>query len=376
MTDTSFMSRRALLAGMGAGAGALAAAPLLARPAAAAAGADDWAATVAAAEAEGKLTLLGPAIQPYRLSILEFQKAYPKIQFEYTGGTSPEFEARLRNERRVNLFLWDLMVAGVSGSVYTEQIPAGWYDPIRPLITRPGVVDDAAWIGGFEGGFLDAGRTHVFAFQAGLQNNLNIDRAQIPEAELSSLDGLLDPKWAGRIAILDPRNRGSGHLVTLLLSALGEEKTRAFLADQKLVLAGSNRQLADWVAQGAYPITSGLSPSEIATLHEKGLAREVRALKTPPAQTAWTPGWGAVALLHKAPHPNAAKVFVNWLLSREAQADWAKRGFVNSRRKDVEPGLPISAIDEQSFREGITFNAAATAEVAQRAFALAKDVLR
>lgn len=369
MPHTPFPSRRTVLAGLG----ALGAVPLLARGVAAA---DDWEDTVAAAEAEGKLTLLGPAIQPYRLSILEFQKAFPKIQLEYTGGTSPEFEARLRNERRVNLYLWDILVAGVSGSVFTDQIPAGWYDPIRPLITRPDVVDDAAWIGGFEGGFLDSGKTHVFAFQAGLQNNLNIDRAQIPEAELSSLEDLLDPKWAGRIALLDPRNRGSGHLITLLLTALGEEKTRAFLADQKLVLAGANRQLADWVAQGAYPITSGLSPSEIASLQAQGLARDVRALATPPNRTAWTPGWGAVALLHKAPHPNAAKVFVNWLLSREAQADWARRGFVNSRRRDVEPGLPISAIDERSFREGVTFNAAVTADVAQRAFALAKEVLR
>ncbi|NTI78452.1 ABC transporter substrate-binding protein [Rhizobium rhizogenes] len=336
---------------------------------------EPWDKVVAAAEAEGTLTVLGPPIQPYRLSILEFQKAYPKIKLEYTGGSSPEFEARLRNERRVQQYLWDVMVAGFSGTAFSEQIPAGWFDPLRPLITRPDVLDDSKWLGGFDSGFLDAKKQYLYTFQAGKQNNLNIDRAIVSEAEFSKLEDLLDPKWKGKIAILDPRTRGSGHLVTLLLTVLGADKAKAFLVEQQPILATSNRQLSDWVAAGAYPITSGLSPSEVAQLKDTGLAKEVKALATPPKQTAWTPGWGAIGLLHNAPHPNAAKVFVNWLLSQEAQADWAKRGFVNSRRKDVQPGLPISALDETSFREGLTFNNEANAETALKAFALAKEVL-
>lgn len=336
---------------------------------------DDWAKVVAAAEAEGTLTVLGPPIQPYRLSILEFQKAYPKIKLEYTGGSSPEFEARLRNERRVQQYLWDVMVAGFSGTAFSEQIPAGWFDPLRPLITQPDVLDDSKWLGGFESGFLDANKQYLYAFQAGKQNNLNIDRSVIPEAEFSALEDLLDVKWKGKIAILDPRTRGSGHLVTLLLTALGPDKAKQFLVEQQPVLASSNRQLSDWVAAGAYPITSGLSPSEIAQLKDTGLAKGVQALATPPKRTAWTPGWGALALLHNAPHPNAARVFANWLLSQQAQADWAKRGFVNSRRKDVEPGLPISALDEASFRDGVTFNNGANAETALKAYGIAKEVL-
>ncbi|MGV1861715.1 extracellular solute-binding protein [Rhizobium rhizogenes] len=337
--------------------------------------ANAWNDIVSAAETEGTLTVLGPPIQPYRLSILEFQKAYPKIKLEYTAGSSPDFEARLRSERRVKQYLWDIMVAGFSGSAFSEQIPAGWFDPVRSLITQPDILDDTHWLGGFEGGFLDRDKKYFYAFQAGKQNNLNIDRAKIPKASLSRLEDLLDPQWKGKIAILDPRTRGSGHLVTLLLTVLGEDKARAFLTEQQPTLASSNRQLSDWIAAGAYPITSGLSPSEIAQLQANGLAKEVTALSTPPNQTAWTPGWGAVALLHNAPHPNAAKVFVNWLLSQGAQADWAGRGFVNSRRTDVKPGLEVSALSDASFREGLTFNNEVNAEKALKAFALAKEVL-
>ena len=34
--------------------------------------------------------------------------------------------------------------------------------------------------------------------------------------------------------------------------------------------------------------------------------------------------FGSLALMNRAPHPNAAKVFINWLLSREGQALFQK----------------------------------------------------
>lgn len=338
--------------------------------------AEDWNQVVSAAEKEGKLTILGPVIQPYRQAIEQFQAAYPKIQLQYTGVTSPEFEARIRNERRVNRYLWDVTVLGFSGSAFTQQLPDGWYDPIRPLIVKPEVLADSNWLGGFAAGFLDKQQKYIYAFQAGKQNNVNIDRSAVPEGELNSLEDLLNPKWKGKIAILDPRTRGSGHLITLLQTTLGADKARQFLTEQQPVIASTNRQLADWVAQGAYPITSGLSPSEIATLKDQGLATSVEALKTPPERTAWTPGWGAIALLHQPPHPNAAKVFVNWFLSQPAQADWAKRGFVNSRRTDVAPGLAASALTAEAFQKGLTFNSEANADKAQEATTLAQKALQ
>jgi len=54
-----------------------------------------------------------------------------------------------------------------------------------------------------------------------------------------------------------------------------------------------------------------------------------------------TPARGAVGLVNKAPHPNAAKVFINWLLSREGQTTFqrtsveAETSFQNSRRMDI-----------------------------------------
>jgi ABC-type Fe3+ transport system substrate-binding protein len=42
-----------------------------------------------------------------------------------------------------------------------------------------------------------------------------------------------------------------------------------------------------------------------------------------------------MAVMSKAPHPNAAKLFVNWVLSREGQTAWQKYAEVNSLRTDI-----------------------------------------
>lgn len=366
MTD-SRISRRRLVASMAA------TVPLeFAARARAAVGSDPM---VTAAEAEGTLRLLGPPIQPYREALLRFGKTYPNIRVDFFGASAPDIEARLHNERRVGQFLWDVIVSGFSGSVFSTQLAAAWYAPLRPLITRPDVIDDSKWLGGFDAGFLDTQKQFLYAFQAGKQNNLDIDRAQVPHDNFNSLENLFDPHWKGRIAILDPRERGSGHLITLLLYVFGPDRARSFLVNQRPVLASSNRQLSDWMATGAYPITSGLSPSEVAQLQATGLATKVEALQTPPEYTAWTPGWGTVGLINQAPHPSSARLFVNWLLSQDEQVNWAKLGLVNSRRTDVPVGLQTSALDETSFRHGLTFNNQANANVALQALAIAKDAL-
>jgi ABC-type Fe3+ transport system substrate-binding protein len=46
-------------------------------------------------------------------------------------------------------------------------------------------------------------------------------------------------------------------------------------------------------------------------------------------------GTGVLGLINRAPHPNALRVFVNWLLSKEGQEVWVKHTERNSRRLDV-----------------------------------------
>lgn len=338
------------------------------------ANAAEWDSLIHAAEREGKLALLGPTIEPYRVSLMQFQKTFPRIELEYNGSSASDFQARIRTERHAGLFLWDIIVTGVSGAVFTRQLRSGWFDPIRPLIASH-IADDRHWLGGFAAGFVDDAQRYLYAFQAGYQRNIYVDRAAIPENQLHSLAGLLDPRWRGKIAMFDPRVRGGGHTITLILQVLGEDAARRFLRDQKPVLTTVQRQITEWAMRRAYPITSGMSPSEHAMWQARGLGRSVEPLMLPPAQSAWTPGNGVVGLLDKAPHPAAARLFINWLLSRPAQADWALRGKVNSRRLDVPVGLAASHMTAQDFATGVSFNRESMAKLALRAEEISREVL-
>jgi ABC-type Fe3+ transport system substrate-binding protein len=50
-------------------------------------------------------------------------------------------------------------------------------------------------------------------------------------------------------------------------------------------------------------------------------------------------GFGHMGLINNAPHPNAAKVMVNWLLSKQGQIAWQEKTDNNSLRTDIPKGM-------------------------------------
>ncbi len=58
-----------------------------------------------------------------------------------------------------------------------------------------------------------------------------------------------------------------------------------------------------------------------------------------------TTGSGSISLLEGGPHPNAARVYINWLLSPTTQAKLSKNTELNSRRTDVPAADKDSAVD-------------------------------
>jgi ABC-type Fe3+ transport system substrate-binding protein len=64
-----------------------------------------------------------------------------------------------------------------------------------------------------------------------------------------------------------------------------------------------------------------------------------------------TAGFGHLGLVDHAPHPNAAKLFVNWLLTREGQQLWQNAQFQVSVRNDLDDSalpkewLPVPGVE-------------------------------
>jgi ABC-type Fe3+ transport system substrate-binding protein len=330
------------------------AAPAPASPAApAAVGQDDWQArwetTLAAAKQEGRVVVFGPPGDAARQALTAFQNTYPEIQVEFFGARGADFITRLLAERRADQYLADVHVGG-TGGIIGELLPAGAIDPLKPALMRPEVLDDSNWYNGFDWGFMDLEHQRVFSFASYVNWSVLVNRDVIPEGELTRLDDLLDPKHRGKISINEPRDSSAGAMHSVvIIKQLGADAYRKLLTEQDISVHPDTRQQVETLVRGTRPIGIGVSSGPLIEFQKQGLGRNVRPLDRPEA-SALTGGFGGCAcLINRAAHPNAARVYLDWLLSREGQTHWNRAYPANSRRLDVEPAdpatLPRAGID-------------------------------
>jgi iron(III) transport system substrate-binding protein len=135
---------------------------------------------------------------------------------------------------------------------------------------------------------------------------------------------------------LDP-GPGIGAVARWMMSKeLGKEFIRQLFTKQDVAYSRNNKQILDWVARGRYAIALAFRTGQAADMIEKGIRLELMppdSLKEAPATSLGAAG--VVSVINRAPHPNAVKVYLNYLLSREGQYASSKAAEVASRRLDV-----------------------------------------
>ena len=151
--------------------------------------------------------------------------------------------------------------------------------------------------------------------------------------EFRSYDDLLNPKLKGKIGILDPQYPGAGQGSWSFLWANKGEEFLKKLAQQDLVVMANARQMAEALAKGKVAICIGCSRHNVTPFIKAGLP--VKLLPIAKEGDEATGGY-AVGILKNPPHPNAAKVLVNWLLSKEGQELWGQAMLDATRRVDVD----------------------------------------
>ena len=312
----------------------------------------EWGDLVKAAEGERQVNIAGPPGDAFRAAIGDaFKKAFPKIGVELLGGSGRDKVARILRERQGGVYNWDLYISGPTSALAAFK-PVNAFDTFRGMFVLPEVRDDKNWIGGLDAGWADAEKKLYYTFAGSLAgDNVHVNWDLVPQGAIKGAPDLLDPKWTGKIAMQDPRVEGKGLNDALVLSlAYGEEFVRRLFREQKIVITGDRRQLVEWVVRGRYPIALGLNEYFLTTFQEKGVGKNVAAVTDPKTAIYWSSGSSGVGLFNRAPHPAAAKVYVNWLLSKAGQVEW-KKTQTNSRRVDVPPFDPATALKPgQSYR--------------------------
>lgn len=295
----------------------------------------EWEKVLAAARKEGKVVVAIPLGEAYPKVIAAFQKAYPDIKAEPFSLFTRDFMARFQKEREAGQILWDALIGGPDSDIYRAGNQGLW-DPIKPNLHLPEVIDNSKWRGGIDSAFSDKSKKFTFNYVKRITEGFFVNRDIVPELDLRNADGLWDAKWQGKIAWHDPRGVGAGVNGGLLIALhYGETRLRELWTQQKIVLVSDQRQLIEGVVRGRYPIGVGLIERELkATFQVNGVGLNVKPLPLP-GLIAANPGSNSIVLVNKAPNPNARVVFLNWLLSQSGQATVVQAVQENSSRVDV-----------------------------------------
>lgn len=301
-----------------------------------------WDSAVAAAKQERELVLSAPSGRVWRDQLMEFQKAYPEIELKITAAASREFWPRVLKEHEVGQYLWDIRVGGPDNLSYNMKA-RGHLAPVRELLIRPDVVDDAVWYGGLDGLFLDRDKRYYLGFAMYEQTIAHYNNKVITKPGGLSYQDLLDPQWSGKISVADPRGGAALTGMAVLYKLYGADYLRRLVEQQKPVITKEARQQVQWLASGRYPITFGVPTAAFVELAQRGAS--IEEFVSVGGVVSWVQGVGGIQLPKNPPHPNAVKVFVNWLLTEDVQTRLMQAVKLNSRRKGVPLGDPSVAVD-------------------------------
>src|SRR5262249_61480473 len=89
------------------------------------------------------------------------------------------------------------------------------------------------------------------------------------------------------------------------------------------------------IGQGRYPVLIGTADFVVIARAKQGVSISIVDPRQLKEGTDVSPANGALALFNRAPHPNAAKIYINWLLSKEGQTVFARASGYISGRVDV-----------------------------------------
>jgi iron(III) transport system substrate-binding protein len=287
-------------------------------------------ADVAKAETEGEVVVYATNPEAAELRVLaEFNKLFPKIKTNYTRLQAGALYAKVSAERQAKTYTVDVMQISDMGMILDFQKKGGYDSYISPQMAayKPEYKSqpEGFWTWGAIG-------------PAGLAYNTNTTP---PDQTPKTWADAIDPKWADSITV-KLSTSGLQHVGWYELGNLygpdywtkfGELKPKGFdsyvqqfdrLVNQqdKLIHTAQYSGYLEWKAKGA-PV---------------GFVAPADGLPATPES------WG---LPTDGPHPNAARLYIDWFLSDLGQAAMAKNLYLHSARAGAAPppgGEPLDKL--------------------------------
>jgi iron(III) transport system substrate-binding protein len=283
----------------------------------------EWEKIVAAARKEGEIRLWGDMEITHPDIAAAFAKEYPAIKVVSLTGRVGDLMPRIIAERRAGKYLADLYSGGLGGRAFFDFHRAGVLDPVKLVLNLPEVVDESKWLNG-KHHYADSEGQYVFMFEGnpsgvGLYYNTKL----VDPKEFRSYWDLLNPKWKGKIALFERPGTGSPSMIRFYYNPqLGAEFVRRLWTETDLTVSQERRQGTDWLGSGKFPLCIDCADTDRARKQGVPVDEFDRAHLKEAGDQISTSGNSGLALINKAANPNAARLFLNWYLSRQGQMVW------------------------------------------------------
>ncbi|MGH7772220.1 MAG: ABC transporter substrate-binding protein [Candidatus Binatia bacterium] len=274
------------------------------------------------AKKEGELVFYSGIPVPDAKAILSaFEKKYPFIKTTHYRATGPALVSRIQTEQRAGRHAWDVMNStGFEPYALLEQGYFARYDSLERKYFPEGHKDaEGFW-------------TTMYTTPSIVSYNTRLVSAK--ELPKDYLD-LLDPRWKGKLGLDSSEIEWYANLKKLW----GDEKARRFLDGlrrQDIRLVQGRALLTELLGGGEVALLVNNYLQNVIEAKRKGSSVELLVLDPVIA------GAGLVGINKLAPHPNTARLFVDFVLSKEGQELIVKTDR-SSVRKDVA-GNPLDLI--------------------------------
>jgi ABC-type Fe3+ transport system substrate-binding protein len=310
---------------------------------------EEWQKTIEAAKKEGQVSLYGGQEISHPDILAAFNKEFPFIKVLSVAGRAADLMTRIVAERRADKYLADVMASGPNGPRMLYLGKA--LDPIASSFILPEVTDASKWYGG-KHWYADPENQYLFQFEGSINSTgLSYNTKMMSPGEIRSYWDLLTPKWKGKLLAMDPRSSAPPTPVLILYHRqdVGPEFVRRLYKETEMTLFRDRAQGTNWLASGKFPLC--LLCREIDKAAKQGLpVEDIPPEKLKEGGTIGGGGSSVLALINRAPHPNAAKLFINWYLSREGQSIWQK--VMNVKEVEASDSMRIDIPKDEVLPDG------------------------
>jgi iron(III) transport system substrate-binding protein len=282
------------------------------------------------AKKEGRLMVYGASSLTEAVPIVKsFEQKYPGIKVDYQQALGETNANRIMTEAKAGKYSADVFTGKLrTVLVLKEQGLLARYRSPEAKFFREGYLDPD--------GFRAAIYLSIFVIA---YNSKLVGPQDVPR----KYEDLLEPKWRGQVGL----NQYEYDWFTGVVEAMGRAKAIAYmekLAQQKPVLRDNGSLSAQLLAAGEFPLGT-MYVHSAARMKLKGAPVDWAKFDFP-APTNLT----SMSILAKAPHPNAARLFYDHLLSAEIQEMLTTMGRIPSRsgiRSDLPEGTKLFLITER-----------------------------